>query len=503
MPRTSIKYLGIDFGSSSVSVIGYEDIGKEPIVFADSQGNQPWFATAMTPDAKIFFQSALKEDHFLESLKEDVLYDQDNKNLEIFMAKIFDTLSQCRSSSGEYDFSNLERICFGYPTYTPTCTQTYCEKLKNIIQAACNKTEKFNAPNVQIICAPEPELAAKGYNEANKNISGYVNSINDDDLLLVVDLGGYTLDMSILRASKTAENTVSLRPFVISESIESEGKPISMGKEITREICYHIYKDGLSKTPPKFDYAVEQQKCIFFSQGQNDTEPQPLKTQIPSSTEPKATIAKFILTKEQTGNPISVKNGECTVTVGIYSASDIFKGRSIYIGNTFNYCGDFINNYINVSLKSSQLGCKKISHVLFTGGTSRIGELCETIKNKLTQNTAYVSDPVKIWFVDSTPPGAMEIRWFDGITENETLSSINVVALGAATVAAKGEQSEIFGGYYAMGAYADDLKIKCELLSKRNAALEQMILDFCDKKDLCEDCQAKFAKLLEDMQYPC
>jgi hypothetical protein len=274
---------------------------------------------------------------------------------------------------------------------------------------------------------------------------------------------------------------------------------ISMGKRITGDICFQIYKDGKSTSPPTFDYEVEKQKCLFFAHDKNNTSPTSLKVTSTLPTNPETEITKFVLAKEQKGDSVSVEKGKATVTVGIYNSDD---GRTIGIGRSFTHCSNIIDNYINVSLSANRFSNKRISHVIFTGGTSRISELCETIKNKLTHNK-FVDSSVKLLFVDRPSAETLMIRKANDESECEKLSSANVVALGAAVVATQKESADNPNGYFVSGITVDEDKIKCELLSKRNAALEQMILDFCDKKDLCEDCQAKFAKLLEDMQYPC
>ena len=486
MPKY-IKYLGIDFGSSSVSVVGYEDKNTEPIIFYDPEMNDTWFATAMTPDGKKFFQHAFTEKDILDSLKEDIIDGKNTENVKKFISELFKTINNCRDSSGTYDFSSLERICFGYPTYTPTCTEAYCEKVTEIILQSC--------PGVQVVCAPEPELAARAYNETNKNVALYKNSIKDGDLILVVDLGGYTLDMAILKATKDSSGDVCVRPLTNSESIESERMQISMGKRITRDICFQIYKDSTNDIPLAFDYGVEEQKCKFFSEDEKNTAPTRLKVtgKLPADKN----ITKFVLTKDQRGSSLSESKGENTVTVGIYSSTD---GRTVQIGNSYLYCGNLINNYINISLNNNRFGNKKISHVIFTGGTSRINELRETIKNKLTGNE-FVDSNVKMLLVDRPNEGALKLKRANS-SEYETLSSSNVVALGAAVVAMQ-EDSVSNAADTFVSASTDSAKVKYEMLIKRNEVLEKMIVDFFDNGELCDKCRAEFSKLLDDMEYPC
>ncbi len=494
MLKTYIKYLGIDFGSSSVSIVGYEDKDTEPILFYDPEMKDTWFATAMTSDAQTFFQRSFTENDVLDSLKEDIIDGKNPANVKRFMEELLSTISQCQDSSTSYDFSCLERICFGFPTYTPTCTKAYCEKVTEIILEACTKV--FNKADVQIMCLPEPELAARAYNEAHKKLDSYKNSVSDGDLILILDLGGYTLDMAILKANKDLEDNVRVRPLTNSESIESERMQISMGKRITRDICFQIYKDSTGGFCPTFDYGIEEQKCKFFSQGEKDTKPTRLK--VTSKMLPNTSFTKFVLTKDQRGNSLTNTNGDNTITVGIYSSID---GRTIDIGRSYVYCGDLINNYISINLHNNRFGSKKISHVIFTGGTSRIDELRETIKNKLCSNE-FVDSDVKMLLVDDSDKNALKLKRAND-AEYEKLSSSNVVALGAAAVAMQADEITNIEDEFISGANADSDKMKCALLIKRNAVLERMIVNFFERGDLCEKCHAEFAKLLDDMEYPC
>ena len=407
-------------------------------------------------------------------------------NVTKYMTQLFRTISGCQNTEGKYDFSQLEKICFGYPTYTPTCQKAYCETLEKIISDACSKV--FTASPIQITCSPEPVLAALAYNEANKKVNSYKQRIHDGDIILVVDLGGYTLDMTILTASKDELGSVSLFHLTASESIESGRSNIRMGKEITKDICSQIYRDSELKYNPPFVYEVEEQKCRFFDNPNTPTAATLLKT----VSEEEPNIKKFALIKDHLDANSVIGD---TVYVGIYSSNS---GRTINIQNSYIQCVKHINNYI--ALNAHRMNNKKISHVIFTGGTSKINELRDTIINLLC--CEFVTDPVNVMLVDSPIGKTLTIKKANDNKTNEKLSSTNVVALGAAVVASQGMEIGKPGGEYASAdtvASSNSHQRKFLKLKNKYMTLVNMIVGFRNSNCLCENCISEFDKLLEDI----
>ena len=428
-----IKYLGIDFGSSSVSVVGYENYNTDPIIFYDpnSVSKTTKFTTAMAKKSDgsyLFFDKAVEQNnlHLIDSLKEHLAVgDDQDQTTRLFISKLLEALPLNKSSSGEYNFSKLERICFGYPTYTDTVMQdNYKKKLSDIILQSCNENG-INISAEQIVCIPEPILAAMAFNEVNKSSDKYKNTINHGDLILVVDLGGYTLDMTIVQATKNEKGDIRLSDIALPKSIteDSNNRNIKLGKRITKDICIQIYKD--CENLHEFDHNVEEQKCIYFKDPNNDTTPTNLQYEEPLENSPQTKISKFVLQKDQTRDSII---GD-TVCVGMYSSDD---DRSINIGDSFNLCAEYVASYIYINT----LNNKKISHVLFTGGTSEIKALRTAITTKLNP---YFENPngTKELLLETKYENAVKIKKANETIASESLSFKNIVALGAALVAAK------------------------------------------------------------------
>lgn len=501
--KRSIKYLGIDFGSSTVSVVGYEDKNTKPIIFSDPSNSRTWFDTAMTKDGQYFFHNAFingytQDLNVLDSLKENLVtanpVESSKENALLFMKNLLQTISR------ECDFSQLEKICFGYPTYTiPHKQECYYLNFKEIIKKACEDVlQMSNIQDESIICNPEPILAATAYNEAHKDLPDYKAKIKSGELVLVVDLGGYTLDMAIVEARTDKDRSLYFYPIVASESIEAgsiRATDIIMGKRITREICDCIYKNSDLSNIPTYVDDVDKKKCEFFQNNETESEGVlKMKFDIsqPGSSN-KTTISGFVLCKETQNDDFIAGN---KIKVGLYGTGM----HNINLKAKFNSCARYILDYVlyNYSQNAKALGNKKISHILFTGGTSNISTLRETIKSVLGQHIQNENPNEVELLVDNPMDNALKLsRPQNG---NVSLSSKNVVALGAAIYAATG--LKIHNPYSLASYKTTDPYQDCKRLRDRNDALVKLIESFLDNNNLCKDCAEKVAKLLEDMEYP-
>lgn len=477
-----IKYLGIDFGSSSVSVVGYKNAEEKPIIFYDKKSDK-FFATAILSntsnpsDKRAYFQNAYTQPNgiVLNTLKEDIVQNKNMNYIQAYMNMLFKTISECEIENQKYDFSRLEKICLGYPTYINQDNQkAYREHLNAVISKACQQCFGTST-DLKILFAPEPTLAAMAYNEVNKNAPDYKGNVKSGDLILVLDLGGYTLDMAILEAIESAEDrSIRIRQFADPVSIESEDYNIKMGKKITEEICTQIYKDGVvldangkKISPPKFDINVENQKKEYFDKKQ-DTQSQLLKL---AFTFNKQQITKFRLLKKH--QKISTTETD-TVCVGIEESVD---GRTINIIQNFQNCADYIKFYIGIH--NNKFRNRQISHIIFTGGTSNIEQLRTTIKNHLECNTL-VTNNVHIWFVDENKnrKDRQDIQDANYRPQYVNLSSENIVALGAAVYALRGFEEGTSG----RGAPSDDLQ---EQLDR----LRTIVYMYLHNDKVCKDCK--------------
>lgn len=501
IPQIYIKYLGIDFGSSSVSVVGYENYNTEPIIFYNPVplSKTTKFATAMAKDDNgnyVFFDDAVQQitHPLINSLKESLAIDDPCENVQLFISKLFDSISQCRSSSGEYNFSQLERICFGYPTYTETEKQNkYNENLRNIIVNSC-RANGINISAEQIISIPEPMLAAMAFNEVNKNSSEYKNTINHGDLILVVDLGGYTLDMIIVRAEKSTNDDIRLFDGSPPKSIieeKEDGRDIKLGKRITKDICVQIFKG--CENQHMFDYNVDEQKCEYFKNINIATAPKNLQFKEKLSDQPTTEISKFVLQYDQKDKSL-IDN---TVYVGMNSSED---GRSIDIEDSFNLCAEYVESYIYIN--SVFLNNKKISHVLFTGGTSEIKDLRKAITGKLKQYFEKSNGKTDIseLLLETKYDNAVKLKIANQNTPTKELSFENIVALGAAWVAARDPSDDDFASFH--NPKPDiSYKEQYDRLKERHQKLINSILAFRDKEQLCDDCSKKFLEFLSKTEY--
>ncbi len=501
MPNINIKYLGIDFGSSSVSVVGYEDKDKEPIIFYDSFLDDKFFATVMTKDQKVYFQYAFDKSTdtvIIDSLKEDIGQEGSKVFVEAYMTELFRIIKQCKIGTIEYDFSALERVCFGHPTYTaPTNQSEYCEKLREIIFNTCRSVFGVSK-EIEITYASEPVLAAIAYNKAHQNVNEYKNKIKDGDLILVADFGGYTLDMTVIQANKCPEDdSISICPITYPASIENGRMDIKMGKQITGELCTQIYKNsmilnvrGEKRDPPLFDYSVEKSKMDFFQGNENDTTPQTMSVESTLTKDGKTKIKKFVLQKNQIGDSIK----DDTIYVGIYTSED---DRSINIENCFIQCAEHINYYIN--LNKDRLNNKKVSHIIFTGGTARIKALRETVITHICQD--FIIPVPNVLLVDKeADDGALRIKDANKDKKYVTLASENVVALGAAVKAAWNTDVGRTAVARDPVLNSDSIRLQkmYDELKEKHMRYFRIVENFLDGPNICEKCRNFLDSLLSE-----
>ncbi len=501
MSNINIKYLGIDFGSSSVSVVGYEDKDKEPIIFYDKLLNDKYFATAMTEDKTGYFQYAFNTSAdiaIIDSLKEDIGQGIRIDYVEEYMKVLFKIIKKCRKDSIEYNFSTLKRVCFGHPTYTsPTNQSKYCENLRDIIFNTCQSVFG-TSQKIEIIYAPEPVLAVIAYNEAHQKVNEYKNKIKDGDLILVADFGGYTLDMTVIQANKCPEDdSISICPITAPASIENGRMDIKMGKQITEELCIQIYKNstilnvnGEKRDTPLFDYSVEKSKTDFFQGNENDTTPQTMRVESTLTKDGKTKIKKFVLQKNQIGSSIK---GD-TIYVGIYTSED---DRSINIENCFIQCAEHINYYIN--LNKDRLNNKKVSHIIFTGGTARIKALRETVIRHICQDFI-IPIPNVLWVDKETDDGALRIKDANKDKKYVKLASENVVALGAAVKAAWNTDVGRTAAARDPVLNSDSIHLQkmYDELKEKHMRYFRIVENFLDGPNICEKCRNFLDSLLSE-----
>ena len=184
--------------------------------------------------------------------------------------------------------------------------------------------------------------------------------IERGEVILALDFGGYTLDMALLKADGDG-----VLKQIKSESCEV--LPGGTGKTITNMICACVYADGV------FDDGVDRAKVPLFSKGE---------------------ASGVHLKYKKCGESISLKYVESarekiydTVTVTEHRPNTADKSVSISVGEVYDRAAEIVSDFLD---KCTDDDSKKITHLFFTGGTSRIARMrdhvIEEIKPWLAPN---------------------------------------------------------------------------------------------------------------------
>ena len=235
-----IKYLGLDFGSSVTTVVGFDTDGN-PILFVP--GDKPCFYSAIakrfSSDEYVYFEEVFEKEKVADCSVYDDIKEAFISQKEIaveFLKKVFTCVKETsvvkmlRNSSNEnvrYDFSCLETVCYGFPEYADECSkEEYCKGMDEILPGILSEVFKKN--DIKIISNGEPQLAALAYTHARGN------TFKRDDLVLVLDFGGHTLDMALLKVGdRGALNSIRSQS---SQLLETMGT----GKKINRLIGRNV-----------------------------------------------------------------------------------------------------------------------------------------------------------------------------------------------------------------------------------------------------------------------
>ena len=405
MPKY-IKRIGIDFGSSNTCVVAFIEGESTPVILGK---DAPTFESFMllTKDGKYkFFSEAVNASFreregscgyvYFNKLKESISGVEGKENVLRFLNELFHkVINDDEYQVKGYDMSRLESVYYGYPAYyEPSAIEHYKEAFEDVLRQCFKGISK---KQLSIVGYPEPLLAGVAYNYIKKDLYEYSKGITAGDLMLILDFGGHTLDLSVARFEAVRNGTVLVKHC----DPGSFTRFVPMGKELTRLLCQVVYK----RLAP-FDYAIENAKCELFSSSDWD------KNKV---------VAKLI-------RPYQAGAKTATIT---YRASDTagdgicvsMCGSRVKIEDIFRKFTDCISEY----LKQKSIGSNSIKHILFTGGASKMIPLREAIVKGLKpylapRNFVYIMD-------DSTETAA------DFACESQRLSSENAVALGAAILA--------------------------------------------------------------------
>ena len=437
MDAKKIKCLGIDFGSSKTTIVGLTYDG-ELVIFGNSHTAAPSFLSAIgrfsDEENYFFFEEAYQKSkinnlgkrvhpELTDNLKEGLYNRINGKISEENVTRYFTEIFKILKKNGDYDFSALSNVCFGHPAYyAPGASKEYIEALKPILEMLLRDIFGVNPTIIEI---PEPVLAATAYNYCYSETKEYKKRIKHNDVILVLDFGGHTMDISLMQANKSGDE-ITLSPYKKSCSIDSG--TIEMGKAITRSICGEIYVDLWEKERRiPFDLNVEKAKCELFSKnGPSNPSYRCLYKSNPD-------IERFVLEYDcKRHHALDV--AEKTVYVGMHKGE-----RTINIENIFHSAINQIRRY--VCSEEIDLPKNSISHILFTGGSSNIPQLREHVKSMLSEPKVnmWKDDNRSEFIMDETVESARKITLTTGEYSSfeASLSSANAVAIGAALVATK------------------------------------------------------------------
>ena len=419
-----IRNLGIDLGSSGTTVVGYTADGKEALLFRDTVEGRDYFETALatkhipsdTPEGEaatlaaqllgngdsgdVFFIG--HEGTFCyDKLKEGLLTEPDTDRSRAYLRAYLRYILEAISESGSYDFSEVESICFGYPAYDHAgSTSSYIATISNIL------TDTFarrDGRSIQRFSLPEPTLAATAYLHANPD------AVAPGSLLLVVDCGGYSIDLALVEVVREGE-LVYPKEKVAAISVDG-GYTLALGKTMTADILSLVYeKLELDEACPFYDRGVEAAKRAFFTAYEKNarhTEEMPI-THLGRH---------FFLSS---GKP---RVGEDEVDLATELGTD----------HAFDTIACHVLDYLR-KLKGEGVSTDghAIGGILMTGGASRMKPLRDAIVSRVRAKLPQFKGAVLL--ADEGRGNAALLRTADS-RKAANLSSDTAVALGAALIA--------------------------------------------------------------------
>lgn len=359
-----IKHLGIDFGSSSTAVVGFAEEFDTPILFDFNGDNYFRTAIAKLKENKTYLYSLdainLKAEH-----RDDFIIHCDIKEkikikeelVRLYLTELLTRVKNTDCKGASYDFSSLESVCYGHPEYLyRRGKDDFMKMMSKLLPTVVKKV--FGIRRVEIFGEGEPQLACVAYHIANMKRKDY--PIERGEVILALDFGGYTLDMALLKADEDG-----VLKQIKSESCEV--LPGGTGKTITNMICASVYTDEV------FDDGVDRAKIALFTTGE---------------------VSGVHLKYKKCGESISLKYLESargriydTVTVTEHRPNTADKSVSISVGEVYDSAAGIVKEFLE---RGTGEDSKKITHLLFTGGTSRIARMrdhvIEEIKPWLAPN---------------------------------------------------------------------------------------------------------------------
>ncbi len=297
----------------------------------------------------------------------------------------------------------MPKICVGYPKLFACAPDAVREVISEAYKAVYDGVELGD----NIILQPEPYLAALAYVHTN------LGKVNKNKNILLIDLGGYTMDLMMFQVNDGGNITVN-----------NTYKPESLAyreDDVINSLIYDLVNEKACRAAREMEKetSIEKAKRALFSSGKDVAIA--LHDDIFDS-DPKNKIN--LCFSDQNGDGIN-----------------LFKNVNKYI---------FDNNYLsNFDIIEGMLpsGCKNIDQVIFTGGASKIEPLVRYILNILKDanylsegfshsvGTLYTSELKDEEFMKPLVNGGHVLFMHDA----EGITQANAVAYGACLVAAHPE----------------------------------------------------------------
>ena len=428
-----IKQLGLDFGSSATTVVGFAEGIPDPIVFTPRDKTCFFSALAKRTDADeyVFFDKAFENlpgYKFHGEFKENIT--TESTFVYRYLKEVFTEVRDMKSNDGserssqvrgasDFDFSQLETVCYGYPEYADNENKIdYCNKMNEILPTVLK--EVFGKNDIKIISHGEPQLASLAYYCERRKKSDM--NFNADDTMLVLDFGGHTLDIALVKIAREG----MLKPIKCKSS--QIMRSLGTGKTINSLISLQV--EALP-----YDKGIEDAKRHLFNNKPNSGSERlfPLKYSRYDEDLEKYVDRSVLLTYNERGKYIFVSE--------IVDGVTTMDGKA-NISIVYNEACIFIEQF----LKGAGICPHSIKHLLFTGGTTRIQYLREEILNTIgewlrsdcnvIQTDQFGGNSDFVFYDPLTLLYTLPYISFTGLPDKEyKISSENVVALGAALYA--------------------------------------------------------------------
>lgn len=417
--KKKITWLGLDFGSSSTKAVGIVGATGERVEFLFDPGYYPdgRIKTALKKSGDGFTLTTVVDigkEGWDYCIKENAVNPDGREKIKAFVIKYLHALAG-KEGGGfpKYDFDSVEAVCFGAPAYYKLKKEgNYLENYKSYVTEAIEESGVFGRCP-RIISCPEPELALRAYHAFVERADKQSPLLGNGKNVLVVDVGGHTVDVVIMTSVYDGEKTSLVRIEENRPRSEDFNQRFPLGKYMTLHLADRLYGKRI------FDPSLEVAKLQMLKSLDGLSDDEQVDIFFTSALK-----EKVHFTRLETA-PEDKKPGETYVS--LYGEDD---RTSLCFGQTVEQCKGMVEACIHN-------GSIKIDNVLFTGGTSRIALLREEIVGLIAFEPGNNGVRPEVLLMDDVKEDADGEPFLIGtLTECAVpLSSENAVATGAAIYA--------------------------------------------------------------------